>query len=208
MAGSAVATIVWSATARNIGSMIEGKTVQKQRERDGGLAAAPRHAARRFSFGREVGSSLIEEADGETLCGNVLANDFMAGKAPRRCCGAARGNPREKTCGEIRMQRRTGMLGADLTALTANSSWQPTRQKPQNNTGRPAAAGSCRRFTPAVPAGRSWSACAQPMKPTRSCSRASASVFGCAGSCSTVAVWPSHRSVSNTVRPSGNSSAS
>lgn len=51
-------------------------------------------------------------------------------------------------------------------------------------------------------------ATSQPMKPTRSCSRASASVFGWAGSCSTVAVWPSHSSVNKTVRPSGNSSAS
>ena len=47
-----------------------------------------------------------------------------------------------------------------------------------------------------------------PTKPTRCCSRASASVFGCAGNCSTVAAWPSRNSVSNTMRPSGNSSAS
>ncbi len=47
-----------------------------------------------------------------------------------------------------------------------------------------------------------------PKKPTRSCSRASASVFGCAGSCNTVAACPSPNKVSNTMRPSGNSSAS
>ena len=33
MVGSAVATIVWSATARNIGSMIDGKDGEKQMPR-------------------------------------------------------------------------------------------------------------------------------------------------------------------------------
>ncbi len=47
-----------------------------------------------------------------------------------------------------------------------------------------------------------------PTKPTRCCSRASAAVFGCAGSCNTLAAWPARNIVSNTVRPSGNSSAS
>ena len=35
MAGSAVATMVWSTTARNIGSMMEGKTVRNSRPGDG-----------------------------------------------------------------------------------------------------------------------------------------------------------------------------
>jgi hypothetical protein len=48
----------------------------------------------------------------------------------------------------------------------------------------------------------------QPTKLTRSWSRASSSVFGWAGNCRTVAAWPSDKSVSRTVRPSGNSSAS
>ncbi len=48
----------------------------------------------------------------------------------------------------------------------------------------------------------------QPMKPTRSCARASSSLFGCAGSCSTVAACPSHSSVSSAMLPSGNSTAS
>src|SRR5690348_16951623 len=37
MAGSAVATMVWSATAMNIGSMIDGKTVQNSRRGDGAV---------------------------------------------------------------------------------------------------------------------------------------------------------------------------
>jgi hypothetical protein len=41
----------------------------------------------------------------------------------------------------------------------------------------------------------------QPTKPTRRCSRTSTSVFGCAGSCNTVATWPSERRVSSTVLP-------
>ena len=36
IAGNAVATIVWSATARNIGSITEGKTFQNSEPRDGG----------------------------------------------------------------------------------------------------------------------------------------------------------------------------
>ena len=41
MAGSAVATMVWSATAINIGSMIDGKTVQNSDRGAGvGLASA------------------------------------------------------------------------------------------------------------------------------------------------------------------------
>ncbi len=46
MAGSAVATIVWSATAKNIGSMIEGKTVQNSARGGGGwtVPADPRTA--------------------------------------------------------------------------------------------------------------------------------------------------------------------
>ena len=35
MAGSAVATMVWSTTARNIGSMMEGKTVRNSRPVEG-----------------------------------------------------------------------------------------------------------------------------------------------------------------------------
>ena len=35
MAGSAVATMVWSTTARNIGSMMEGKTVRNSRPGEG-----------------------------------------------------------------------------------------------------------------------------------------------------------------------------
>src|SRR5579863_9214542 len=35
IAGSAVATMVWSATARNIGSMIEGNTLRKSDDVDG-----------------------------------------------------------------------------------------------------------------------------------------------------------------------------
>jgi hypothetical protein len=40
IAGSAVATIVWSATARNIGSMTDGKTAQNNPRADGSAAAA------------------------------------------------------------------------------------------------------------------------------------------------------------------------
>src|ERR1700683_722418 len=39
MVGSAVATMVWSATARNIGSMIEGKTVRNSDRVDGALSS-------------------------------------------------------------------------------------------------------------------------------------------------------------------------
>src|SRR5271154_4020591 len=41
MAGSAVATMVWSATARNIGSMIDGKTVKNSDRGDGVLSSSP-----------------------------------------------------------------------------------------------------------------------------------------------------------------------
>src|SRR6516164_1843660 len=47
-----------------------------------------------------------------------------------------------------------------------------------------------------------------PTNATRVCSSTSAGVDGCAGNCSTVASWPSHNSVSSTISPSGNSSAS
>ena len=43
-----------------------------------------------------------------------------------------------------------------------------------------------------------------PTKPTRTCSRDSASVFGWREA-DTVEPWPSHNKVSNTMRPSGNS---
>src|SRR5262249_27075213 len=42
----------------------------------------------------------------------------------------------------------------------------------------------------------------------RVCSSASSLVAGLAGSCNTVASWPSHRKVSRTLRPSGSSSVS
>ena len=57
MAGSAVATIVWSATARNIGSMIEGKTVQNNDRVVGDWSAV---AAEGFCDWVRTGSSFIE----------------------------------------------------------------------------------------------------------------------------------------------------
>ena len=60
MAGSAVATIVWSATAKNIGSMIEGKTVQNTARGEGGWPVPAAATAAGASLRRRAGSSFIE----------------------------------------------------------------------------------------------------------------------------------------------------
>src|SRR5271166_5724874 len=60
MAGSAVATIVWSATAKNIGSMIEGKTVQNTARGWGGWPVPATPAAAGASLRTLAESSFIE----------------------------------------------------------------------------------------------------------------------------------------------------
>ena len=61
IAGNAVATMVWSTTARNIGSMIEGKT-------------------RKNSFGLDPAASTATEAVGEGS-GGTIGCEFRAGIA-------------------------------------------------------------------------------------------------------------------------------
>jgi len=59
IAGSAVATIVWSATARNIGSITEGKTVQNN-DREEVLFEPSAASAVGVSVSTGVRSSFIE----------------------------------------------------------------------------------------------------------------------------------------------------
>src|SRR5579863_4298213 len=68
--GSAVATMVWSATAMNIGSMIEGKTRQNSECEDGFAAAAVGVAAAVVSASVRVRSSSIQSSGRQGAIGN------------------------------------------------------------------------------------------------------------------------------------------
>ena len=91
MAGSAVATMVWSTTARNIGSMMEGKTVQEQPAGRGFLWKIVLHASR----GRGSDASLYAaEGIAEPACTAEVSFTKRKSRAiPRRAYRQARMRP-------------------------------------------------------------------------------------------------------------------
>ena len=64
IAGSAVATMVWSATARNIGSMMGGKTVRNSEEDEGGVIAGAAASAPIEGAGTGVDAAAAGAASG------------------------------------------------------------------------------------------------------------------------------------------------
>jgi hypothetical protein len=223
IAGSAVATMVWSATARNIGSMIEGKTVQNSDREEGSFRAVRRLSGGCFGLDRceivvhrldrkiplSPEESFAVKSGGESRCEDVPYTASTAqdsdhggvGTVYIRCFVVCVLTAPDGGCSSpalrkaSRKKKPAARKKIDGRPVHRNVlAWRPK--------------GGRLTISACNAANASFRPTAQPTKPTRSCSRASVSVFGCAGNCSTVAAWPSHRSVNNTVRPSGNSSAS